>query len=259
MSPMPDTNPVQWETRFCDFADNYVRPVLDRLMREEPLLIATAITDINGYLPTHISERSQPQSDDPEWNAAYCRNRRNFIDDITRRAIASEKEAMLATYRMEFGQGRHLAGQERVRADVDQGPPLGQFRARLPRRADALKLNSLSPPGRGLGRGGVSNSPLTFEIFSKRIQYRPRHALRISHHVSIRKSNNPPAASFQVGRTRGVLLLAPDMRLAIQLDAEPKHPRREVDVVGAAFHLAGKFDTIESVGAQYAPQRPFRF
>jgi methyl-accepting chemotaxis protein len=106
---MPNTNPVQWETRFCAFADLHVRPVLDRLMREQPLLIATALTDNNGYLPTHISERSQPQSDDPEWNAAYCRNRRNFLDDVTRRAIASDKEAMLATYSMEFSQGRHLA------------------------------------------------------------------------------------------------------------------------------------------------------
>jgi len=107
--PMPGTNPVQFEVRFCDFADKHVRPVLDRLMREEPRLIATALTDVNGYLPTHISERSQPQSADPEWNAAYCRNRRNFLDDITRRAIASEKEAMLATYSMGFSKGRHLA------------------------------------------------------------------------------------------------------------------------------------------------------
>ena len=87
----------------------HVRPVLDRLMSEEARLIACAITDINGYLPTHITARSQPQSDDPEWNAEHCRNRRNFLDDITRRAIASDKEAMLATYGMELGQGRYLA------------------------------------------------------------------------------------------------------------------------------------------------------
>ena len=105
---MPGTNPVQYEVGFCDFADKHVRPVLDRLMREEPRLIATALTDINGYLPTHISERSQPQSDDPDWNADHCRNRRNFVDDITRRAIASEKPAMLSTYSMEFS-GGHLA------------------------------------------------------------------------------------------------------------------------------------------------------
>lgn len=107
--PMPGTNPVQHETRFCDYADAWIRPILDRLMSEEPRLIATAITDINGYLPTHISARSQPQRpDDPEWNAEHCRNRRNFIDDITRRAIASDKEAMLATYGMELGGGRYL-------------------------------------------------------------------------------------------------------------------------------------------------------
>ncbi len=106
---MPGTNPVQYETRFCDFADRRIRPILDKVVREQPRFIACAITDINGYLPTHITERSQPQSDDPEWNAEYCRNRRNFIDDITRRAIESDKEAMLATYGMDLGQGRYLA------------------------------------------------------------------------------------------------------------------------------------------------------
>jgi methyl-accepting chemotaxis protein len=107
--PMPGTNPVQYETRFCTFADIHIRPVLDRLVKEDPRLIACAITDINGYLPTHITERSQPQGPDPKWNAEYCRNRRNFIDDVTRRAITSEKEAMLATYGMDLGEGRYLA------------------------------------------------------------------------------------------------------------------------------------------------------
>jgi methyl-accepting chemotaxis protein len=106
--PMPGTNPVQYEVGFCSFADERVRPILDRMMLEQPRLIAAAITDINGYLPTHISERSQPQSSDPEWNAEHCRNRRNFIDDVTRRAIASEKPAMLATYGMDLGNGRYL-------------------------------------------------------------------------------------------------------------------------------------------------------
>jgi methyl-accepting chemotaxis protein len=105
---MPGTNPVQYSTRFCDFADRHVRPVLDRTKAADERHIACAMTDINGYLPTHVSERSQPQSDDPEWNAKYCRNRRNFLDDATQRAIDSEKEAMLVTYRMDLGQGRYL-------------------------------------------------------------------------------------------------------------------------------------------------------
>jgi methyl-accepting chemotaxis protein len=105
---MPGTNPIQYETRFCAFADDHVRPILDRLMREQTRLIACALTDVNGWLPTHITERSQPQGPDAAWNALYCRNRRNFIDDVTRRAIASDKEAMLATYSMDLGEGRYL-------------------------------------------------------------------------------------------------------------------------------------------------------
>ena len=106
--PMPGTNPVQYETRFCAFADTWVRPALDRLVGERSQIIACAITDMNGYLPTHITARSQPQGPDPKWNAEHCRNRRNFIDDVTRRAIASDKEAMLATYGMDLGEGRYL-------------------------------------------------------------------------------------------------------------------------------------------------------
>ncbi|MFL6843825.1 MAG: methyl-accepting chemotaxis protein [Allosphingosinicella sp.] len=105
---MPGTDPVQHSTRFCDFADAHIRPILDRLQNSDPRHIGCVMSDINGYLPTHITERSQPQSADPAWNAKYCRNRRNFIDDATRRAIASEKEAMLVTYRMNLGEGRYL-------------------------------------------------------------------------------------------------------------------------------------------------------
>ena len=105
---MPGTDPVQYETRFCEFADAHVRPILDRVMAADPRHIGCVMSDIKGYLPTHVSERSRPQSPDPSWNAKYCRNRRNFIDDATQRAIDSDKEAMLVTYRMDLGQGRYL-------------------------------------------------------------------------------------------------------------------------------------------------------
>lgn len=106
--PMPGTNPTQYSTRFCDFADQYIRPALDRLNESDPWHIGCVASDINGYLPTHVTERSQPQGPDPKWNAQYSRNRRNFIDDATRRAIDSEKDAMLVTYRMNLGEGRYL-------------------------------------------------------------------------------------------------------------------------------------------------------
>ncbi|MGQ0589336.1 MAG: methyl-accepting chemotaxis protein [Sphingosinicella sp.] len=105
---MPGTNPTQWETRFCAYADAHVRPVLDRVNGSDPRHMACVMSDLTGYLPTHVTERSHPQGDDPAWNAEHCRNRRNFIDAATQRAIDSDKEAMLFTYRVDLGEGKYL-------------------------------------------------------------------------------------------------------------------------------------------------------
>ena len=97
------SNPVQYDVRFNPTADKYIRPLLDRTKGSDNRIIGSAIGDMNGYLPTHLSERSQPQSDDPVWNDEHCRNKRILIDDTTRMALASDKPATLATYRMELG------------------------------------------------------------------------------------------------------------------------------------------------------------
>jgi len=97
------SNPPQYDTRFCDFADKHIRPILDRVKGSDERLIGSAITDVNGYLPTHLSERSHVPGPDPVWNDEHCRNKRIFMDETTANAIVSEKPAMLATYRMELG------------------------------------------------------------------------------------------------------------------------------------------------------------
>ena len=97
------SNPVQYDTRFCDHADRLVRPILDRTKASDSRIIGSAIGDMNGYLPTHLSERSERQGPDPVWNDEHCRNKRVLIDDTTRNALASDKPATLATYRMELG------------------------------------------------------------------------------------------------------------------------------------------------------------
>jgi len=98
------SNPEQYDNRFCDYADRYVRPLLDRVKSGDERLIGSAITDVNGYLPTHLTERSHVPGPDPLWNDAHCRNKRIMMDDTTAAAIISEKPAMLATYRMELGE-----------------------------------------------------------------------------------------------------------------------------------------------------------
>ena len=98
------SNPVQYDTRFCIHADKHVRPILDQTKASDGRIIGSAIGDMNGYLPTHLTVRSQPQGDDPVWNDEHCRNKRILIDDTTRNALLSEKAATLATYRMELGE-----------------------------------------------------------------------------------------------------------------------------------------------------------
>jgi len=97
------TNPVQYSVRFNDPADRLIQPLLDRVESSDGRIIGSAIGDMNGYLPTHLSKRSHPQGPDPVWNDEHCRNRRILIDDTTRAALASDRPATLATYRMELG------------------------------------------------------------------------------------------------------------------------------------------------------------
>jgi methyl-accepting chemotaxis protein len=101
--PVEGSNPVQYDVRFNDAADKHVRPILDRTLASDQRIIGSAIGDMNGYLPTHLTIRSHPQGPDPVWNDEHCRNRRILIDDTTRTALASDKPATLATYRMELG------------------------------------------------------------------------------------------------------------------------------------------------------------
>jgi len=97
------TNPVQYSVRFNEPADRLIQPLLDRVESSDGRIIGSAIGDMNGYLPTHLSKRSHPQGPDPVWNDEHCRNRRILIDDTTRASLASERPATLATYRMELG------------------------------------------------------------------------------------------------------------------------------------------------------------
>jgi len=97
------SNPVQYDTRFNAAADRHMRPILDRVKASDGRIIGSACGDMNGYLPTHLSERSHPQGPDPVWNDAHCRNKRILIDDATRSALGSDKPATLYTYRMELG------------------------------------------------------------------------------------------------------------------------------------------------------------
>jgi methyl-accepting chemotaxis protein len=94
---------MQYDTRFNAIADELVQPIFDQVKASEARIISNSMADMNGYLPTHMSERSHPQGPDPVWNDANCRNRRIFMDEVTRKALDSDQAATLSTYRLERG------------------------------------------------------------------------------------------------------------------------------------------------------------
>ena len=97
------SNPPQYENGFAAFADKHIRPILDRFKAGDSRIIGSAITNLDGYLPTHLSERCHTPGPDPVWNDEHCRNKRIFMDETTRKACESDKPATLATYRMALG------------------------------------------------------------------------------------------------------------------------------------------------------------
>lgn len=106
---IPGSNPERFNTRFNDFADRYIRPVIDSVSKADPRIAGAGCTDVNGYLPTHETRRSQePRPNDPEWNDRNCRHRRILLDDVTSRAVKSSAPFMMAVYRLTRGNEAQL-------------------------------------------------------------------------------------------------------------------------------------------------------
>ena len=87
------------------WADAHWRPVLDRISQSDERIMAAACTDMNGHLPTHLSEFSRPPTGDKAHDTQFCRNGRMILDPIDKKSKASNAPYMMAVYRQE-GDGR---------------------------------------------------------------------------------------------------------------------------------------------------------
>ncbi|CAG9227375.1 Chemotaxis protein [Paraburkholderia sabiae] len=104
---VPGTNPPQFVTRFTEATDRILPLVQEPMLELDPRVAFCAAVDVRGYLPTHNLKFSQPQRDDPVWNAANCRNRRIFNDRTGLTAGTSTKRFLLQTYRRDMGGGEY--------------------------------------------------------------------------------------------------------------------------------------------------------
>lgn len=107
--PVEGSNPPRFRTRLSDWADKAWQPILDRAKAGNTCVLAAACTDMKGFLPTHLSERSRPPTGDLAHDTTYCRNGRMIFDPMDRKAKASQQPYMMAVYRQEGdGQNYHV-------------------------------------------------------------------------------------------------------------------------------------------------------
>lgn len=96
------SNPPRYRTRLMDWAHENWRHLLDEVADGDTRIMACACTDRNGYLPTHLTRRSQAPTGNPEHDNIYCRNGRIFLDDVTdKKAKKSEASFTMAVYQHE--------------------------------------------------------------------------------------------------------------------------------------------------------------
>jgi methyl-accepting chemotaxis protein len=106
--PVRGSDPEQVLTRFTAFTDAHLPAIQEPVLAMHEKIAFCAAVDRNGYLPTHNLVYSKPQSDDPVWNAANCRNHRIFGDRTGLGAGRNTRPFLLQTYRRNMGGGKFV-------------------------------------------------------------------------------------------------------------------------------------------------------
>jgi methyl-accepting chemotaxis protein len=123
------TNPVQYRTKYLDWADRALPPIQEAFLAKEPQMVFCAMVDRNGFLPVHNKIYSHPQRPgDVGWNTANSRNRRIFNDPAGLAAARNVRSYLLQSYARDMGNGNTVMMRE---IDVPirvQGRHWGGFR-----------------------------------------------------------------------------------------------------------------------------------
>ncbi|MCR6631948.1 MAG: methyl-accepting chemotaxis protein [Magnetospirillum sp.] len=106
--PIPGSNPQQFTTRFTEFTDRALPPLIEAVASTHERVLFCVAADRNGYVPTHNRRYSQAQGGDPAWNAAHCRNRRKFDDEVGLKAARNRAPFLVQSYRRDMGGGRNV-------------------------------------------------------------------------------------------------------------------------------------------------------
>jgi methyl-accepting chemotaxis protein len=126
---IPGSNPVQYRTKFLDWADRAMPVFQEAFLAKDSRMAFCAAVDRNGYLPVHNKIYSHPQRPgDVAWNTANSRNRRIFNDPAGLAAGHNQRAYLVQSYARDMGGGNTVMMRE---IDVPirvQGRHWGGFR-----------------------------------------------------------------------------------------------------------------------------------
>jgi methyl-accepting chemotaxis protein len=126
--PIPGTDPQQMMTKFVSLTDRLLMPIYDAVVASDPRIAVASSLDRNGYVPTHMTKYSQPQTADAEWNRTNCRNRRFFTDRVGQAAAKNREPFRLCCLRRDMGAGVYATVKDVAAPIVVRDRHWGNFR-----------------------------------------------------------------------------------------------------------------------------------
>jgi len=106
-TPIPDTNPQKFTSRFDAFTDEALPQVQDRILEQLPYVVFAATIDNKCYTATHNAKFSKPLTGNYETDLANNRTKRIFSDQSGMRAATNTKPFLLQTYKRDTGEVMH--------------------------------------------------------------------------------------------------------------------------------------------------------
>ena len=106
-TPIANTNPQKFSTRFDGFTDRVLPPIQEALLQRMPQLAFAGAVDNNGYFPTHNKKYSQPLTGNYDVDIVNNRTKRIFNDRTGARCGSHTRPFLLQTYKRDTGEVMH--------------------------------------------------------------------------------------------------------------------------------------------------------
>jgi methyl-accepting chemotaxis protein len=102
--PMPNTDPVKYNTEYDAMSDNDIAPIQERYLAKADYLAYVVLNDVNGYVPTHNQKYRQPLTGNRAVDLVNNRTKRMFMTMVGYRSSRSEASFLVQVNERDNGE-----------------------------------------------------------------------------------------------------------------------------------------------------------